>query len=191
MEPESDLIARVQAGDRGAIEEFVRRYEPLIRARFREQFAATPNRSMYSTSKFFDTVLRRVGSVLSVRGSVSRLGSPTTVLEKIIAAAASDYKRSMRIGRTRNQAPYYWDVKSLPPNSDTSPAALSALSANLDKTDIEILRMRMSGTQHRDVASAVGMSIAAVRMRWHRIMNKFRQLRQHEEENRTQPTRAE
>ncbi len=174
MENESELIAKVQAGDRDALVQFVRRYEPLIRARFREQFATTPNRTMFNTSDFFATVLRRIDSVLTVRGSVTRLGSPINILERIMIAAASDYKRTLRAGKGKQPPPHWWDVKSLPGNTNPPTAAIEAFAATLDKTDSEILKLRTGGAQHRVVANALGMSVAAVRMRWHRIMNKFR-----------------
>lgn len=175
MESESELIAKVQAGDREALAQFVKRYEPVIRARFREQFATTPNRTMFNTSAFFATVLRRIDSVLAVRGSVSRLGSPASILERIMVAAAADYKKALRANKGKQPMPHWWDVKSLPEGASPPTGSLDAFAATLDKTDSEILKMRSTGVQHRVVASALGMSVAAVRMRWHRIMNKIRE----------------
>ncbi len=176
MENEAELIAKVQSGDHEALVQFVRRYEPLIRSRFHEQFATTPTKTIFTTSDFFRTVLRRIDSVLSVRGSASRLASPINILERIMVAAATDYKKNLRSSKGKSPMPHWWDVKSLPPGAQPPTAELDAFAATLDQTDSKIFEMRKVGKPHRDVAEALGMSVAAVRMRWHRIMNKFREV---------------
>ncbi len=178
MDLEAQLIARVQSGDREALAQFVQRFEPLIRARFQEQFAAIPQHAIFDSSDFFATVMRRVDSMLANRASATSHVSPLDVLERIMIDAAADYARSLKSGKAAPHAPFSValpnEVGVGPRRLQPTAAQWQAIAASLDATDSEILRLRANGAEHRIVASALGMSVAAVRMRWHRIVSKFR-----------------
>jgi len=176
MELETRLIARVRSGDRDALAEFVRRYEPLIRARFREQFASD-SRGIFDTSDFFATVSRRADAVLGNGGAGGGMESPGELLGRIMRAAASDYARSLRAERLTNSENHPARSVSDPVLSEMDDE--KSVVARLDATDGQIFRLRALGAEHGIVGDTLGMTEGAVRMRWHRILGKLQRLARH------------
>ena len=184
MQPEEQLISRVWAGDREALAEFVGRHEALIRARFRERFAAG-ELSLYDSSDFFATVLRRFDGLLAFRagGVTHNADALHQTLDRIMRDAAADYSRSVLAQRPSPEsmaATVPVDAVGRGRSSATSGQERLgeilglAGAAGLEPTDCEILRLRADGSRHQAIAGALGMSVAAVRMRWHRIAAKLR-----------------
>lgn len=173
MELETLLVGRVRAGDREALAEFVRRYEPLIRARFREQFATSP-RGVFDTSDFFATVSRRADAVMGKGAAEGGNESPGELLGRIMRAAASDYARSLEAERRahRNRIPA--EIGSEP--TRTVDRDEKSVVSRLDATDGQIFRLRALGAEHGVVGQALGMTESAVRMRWSRILGRLQRL---------------
>jgi hypothetical protein len=180
MELESSLVTRIRSGDRDALAEFVRRHEPMIRARFHEQFALR-SRELFDTSDFFATVLRRVDALQVSNGPNSHGELPGEMLRRIMLDAAADYTRTLRAESTtvRGRRLYISPqgrVKMGELDSRDRSHEWDTVVANLGATDGQILRLRAEGAEHRIVANALGMSEPAVRMRWHRIVTKVRDI---------------
>jgi DNA-directed RNA polymerase specialized sigma24 family protein len=173
----SHLIARIRTGDRDALAEFVHGYEPLIRARFREQFASH-SRELFDTSDFFATVLRRVDA-LQAGGVTFATQPPAEMLRRIMLDAAADYSRALR--SPGHEASDHIAYPRTPhpvavPDTHDDTQMRDAVVARLGGVDGQIFRLRTEGAEHRIVASALGMSEAAVRMRWHRILTRIREM---------------
>lgn len=173
MELETLLVGRVRSGDREALAEFVRRYEPLIRARFREQFASS-SRGIFDSSDFFATVSRRADAVMGQGAPAGGTESPGEMLGRIMRAAASDYARSLQAERQAYRGRLPSRVGSEPAHAN-EPDERSVVSA-LDATDGQIFRLRALGAQHGVVGHTLGMTESAVRMRWSRILGRLQRL---------------
>ncbi|MGH7244415.1 MAG: RNA polymerase sigma factor [Phycisphaerales bacterium] len=177
MELEARLIARVRSGDRDALAEFVRRYEPLIRARFREQFAGS-SRGAFDTSDFFATVSRRADAALG-NGAECGKESPGELLGRIIRDAALDCARAWH-AEHRAQRAHRWRPPAAAglewtPADDDEQSVVS----RLDATDGQIFRLRALGAEHGVVGHTLGMTESAVRMRWHRIIGRLQRFVRH------------
>jgi len=110
------------------------------------------------------------------------------MLGRIMLAAASDYSRSQSaeapLPVRSNDRPRAERMTPIPHDQpehvwDLVPAGVP--QATLDATDNQIARLRAQGYEHRAVADALGMTVAAVRMRWHRICSRVRQVVRTEE----------
>lgn len=176
MELEARLIARVRSGDREALAEFVRRYEPLIRARFREQFASS-SRGIFDTSDFFATVFRRVDAVLGHGAPAGGTESPGEMLGRIMRGAAADYARSLQAERLAYRGRHESGVGIDRTHSQEQVGA--SVVSRLDATDGQIFRLRALGAEHAVVGETLGMTESAARMRWHRILGRLQRLARH------------
>ena len=170
MESSSELIAQVRRGQRESLAAFVARHEGLIRARFREQFASAPT-DLFDSSDFFVTILRRFDTAIG-SDQTSSADVLTQVLARIMSGAASDYLRVLQAEQRLGGAGWPRLVETTEARAGADLPSLSTL----DETDNQILRLRAQGSQHEVVADALGMSAAAVRMRWHRICTRLRKL---------------
>jgi len=173
MELETLLVGRVRSGDREALAEFVRRYEPLIRARFREQFASSPRR-LFDSSDFFATVSRRADAAMGKVAPAGHSESPGEMLGRIMRAAASDYARSLQAESLAYRGRVATGVGAEPTHAGEKDER--SIVSGLDAIDRQIFRLRAIGAQHGVVGNTLGMTESAVRMRWSRILGRLQRL---------------
>ena len=181
METDDRLISRVRSGDRQALALFVQHHEAMIRARFRDQFASRQAR-LFDSSDFFATVFRRIDGLFASfgRGKVQNTDSLTQTLERIMLEAMADFSRAAAADHAQGLS-FASPVADDRPDADpraaplTNALRLAGAAAGLEPTDCQILRLRADGSGHQAIACALGMSVAAVRMRWHRISSKLRE----------------
>jgi len=154
---------------RDELAEFVRRHEDLIRARFRSSLEDDPS-SLFDSSDFFATVLRRVDAVAGARWEETGRAAPASlILHRILLDAIAEYARSRAADRDlaalRESAPAF----SAEPTPDDSPSLPASVLEGLAPVDQQIARLRVNGLRHEAIGCALGLSTAATRMRWHRI----------------------
>jgi DNA-binding NarL/FixJ family response regulator len=157
-----DLIKRVRAGDREALALFVQRHESEIRARFRQHFELGAAR-LFDSSDFFATVLRRSDALAAEQRADADLEH---ALRRIMTQAIEEYARFQAEDEAVRRASSRMDAREAPSTTpgDEDQSWLGAL----DETDRHIVRLRAGGLPHKTIADLLGMSAAAVRMRWHR-----------------------
>src|SRR5262249_45269136 len=154
-------------------------------------FASSP-RGAFDTSDFFATVIRRVDAVLGHRvqdaGShgapgrgVGGMESPAGILGRIMRDAAADYARSVHAERRvgggggGGGVPARAGFGSVGELDEglVSGSVVRAVVSKLDATDGQIFRLRALGVEHGVVGDTLGMTEGAVRMRWHRIVDRL------------------
>lgn len=178
MRLDSELVSRVRGGDREALAQFILQHEHLIRARFRDGLASAGSR-LNDTSDFVATIARRFLGVFScsIASRLADADSLAHTLQRIMIEAAKDYTRTASAERQngRGGLAVQAEVKSREAAPiTTGPELLAETDASLAPVDRQILRLRAEGSQHRTIADALGMSVAAVRMRWSRITSKLK-----------------
>lgn len=159
---------------REALASFVQAHREQIKASFRARFAAGPVR-FYDSSDFFATVSRRA-DLLTCRLDAVACPDIRRMLRLIMLEALQDVahaalqerrlKRDLAAGRPRPE-----------PHADDRPGDRDAgllRRLNLSGDELHIARLRASGFEHATIASTLGISVAAVRMRWHRLLERLR-----------------
>lgn len=170
-----DLVARIRRGDREALVEFVRTHEPFIRARFRAHLESRAG-GFLDSSDFFSSVMRRADSALTTR-AVDTTGESLELrrlLQRIMVETIDDYARADAAeSRLRDGSEHAEPPPPTPKGAEVNVDA-DRLSKHLNELDRQILRLRSEGMKHSGIASATGLSVAAVRMRWTRIRSKIK-----------------
>ena len=166
---EQQLLNRAGTGDREAIADLVRHYEPLIRARFRASFEQ--QQSMFDSSDFFATMLRRVDEIASCGGVDGLSMDIKRTLHRIMLDAISDYARTLSHEHEAADRPLVQVTTQRIRDDD---ASVVAAVNHLDVTDRLIVRLRLNGLKHRAIAGALGLQTPAVRMRWIRLREELR-----------------
>ncbi len=172
-----ELLRRMRSGDREASGAFVVHFGELIRLRVRDKLSA-PLRRVVDSEDVLSTVARRLDELVydrRLRAETDReLWSLVMRITKNVvsenvrmkdrhqrAAAAA---REIGALRGENGAP---DAEAV----DVGRWALESLEDGVDRT---ILRGRLSGAAHREIAASLGATPASVRMRWGRIVRALR-----------------
>lgn len=163
-------------GDRQALAEFVREHEPLIRARFRAAIESG-SRGMFDSSDFFVSVARRADALM-LQNMGKMPDDPgdgpdiRAMLREVLLSAAEDYARAVddddRVAAGAETGALPGSMKSL----GTSSEAMTAALACADDVDRQIARLRAEGWKHGAIAPALGLSEPAIRMRWHRVVQR-------------------
>ena len=166
-------LARLVAnGDREAAAEFVRRNEGLIRARHRWRLRRQPER-LADTDDLLSTVTRRVDRVVAT-GRLLATG-PGRLFEFVNRVAE---RASLEIVR-RSRRSYRKHLQADAPAGRTSQVELEHSarslfeSAGLSERDQLIVRLRMNGTSHRQIASHVGITEGLARERYRLAVRKL------------------
>lgn len=159
--------------DREALASFIQAHRAQIKSRFRDRFAAGAMR-FYDSSDFLATVFRRADSL------TSRLDAVTArdirrLLREIMLEALTDCARTELQDRRLRQGLRASERGRAEPPTGVEPSEL--LDLGLSGEELQFARLHAGGLQHTKVATALGISAAAVRMRWHRIVQKLRDAR--------------
>lgn len=177
--PPSELIALIRSGDREAAAEILTRYRPLIRQRCRAQIGAALN-SVTDSEDLWSTVARRVDTAI-VRGATSFKTESAfwAFVSKLIRNAVIDRSRVLaRLNRVADDdAPFAailrerleHELDAL--DSGVLAAAIDAIESSRDR---EILTQWLCERTHGQIAESLGMTEAAVRVRWHEIRQRLR-----------------
>ncbi|MBK7403863.1 MAG: hypothetical protein IPJ41_04310 [Phycisphaerales bacterium] len=156
--------------DREALAHFIETHRSQIKTRFRERFAAGAMR-FYDSSDFLATVFRRADSF------TTRLDTVTArdirrLLREIMLEALSDCARTELQDRRLRQGLRRADPDRSGAREPDDRVDLPRLGLSND--EMELARLHAGGLQHSKVATILGLSAPAVRMRWHRLLEKLR-----------------
>lgn len=175
------LLGRMKTGDRQAVAEFVVRYGDLIRLRIRDKIGPRLRRVLDSED-VLSTVTRRLDGL--VRDGAIRAGTNAEFWSLISAIANHAVSENIRALKRECNTVEGWPEasdqpdKSVPVDDPTEEQrALADIVESLhDETDRRVLWMRLHDHPHETIASEIGASPAAVRMRWSRIRKALRQI---------------
>lgn len=180
--PPEDLLARMKGGDREAVAEFVLRYGDLIRLRIRDKLGPRLRRILDSED-VLSTVTRRLDHL--VRDRAIRAGSNAELWSLVAAIAnhaVAENARAARREQNTLESPARTDIEELRSEDAPSPGrdhdqTLAEIVGTLqDETDRRILWLRLHNHPHEQIASEIGSTPSAVRMRWSRIRTLLRRV---------------
>ena len=163
------------AVDREALASFVHAHRAQIKEAFRARFAAG-DLGFYDSSDFFATVLRRADHLTCRLDTASH--DIRRMLREIMLEALSDCARAARRERRfyrecrRSRLGRASQLSPAPRDPEHECEEVDRL--HLSAEEMELVRLRASGMQHTKVAVAFGVSAAAIRMRWVRLVGKAR-----------------
>ena len=161
---------------RWRVADFVHAHREDIKGSFRARISSL-DRSYYDSSDFFSTVQRRVDLIASFEG-VQDAGDVQRLLHDIMIEALTDHARAtLRDRRLRRELTRDAQLEAEP---FTPPALEPPEESRLGKLhfsaeELNLARLRASGMLHRQVAQALGVSTAAARTRWLRLVGKARE----------------
>jgi RNA polymerase sigma factor (sigma-70 family) len=182
LQPNDDeLLGRIRGGDRGAVAEFIRGHEPLIRRRFRHKLGAALRR-VVDSEDLVSTLSRRLDAYVAM----GRLTATTqeqlwALVLKIAENSVFDKLRDLQ----RSPVPDRVPVDEV--GRGTIPGRYGELAGELrtGRTVEDILRLIpeadrpiaigwLRDLDFKTIAHQLGTSPEAVRQRWHRIKLELR-----------------
>ncbi len=162
-------------GTREEMAAFLFANKDLIKRRFRTQLENEPG-SLYGSSDFFASMLRRMDGRLA-SGAIDT--DVATFLQGLYLETLLDYARAHRSDRTRSsgaqslaQDEQILVVEQAPPSDEDR--GEYTFTSGLSEQDEQLVRLRAAGQSHQAIASALGLSPAAVRQRWSRLLRTER-----------------
>jgi DNA-directed RNA polymerase specialized sigma24 family protein len=178
----SELIKRINLGDRDALGEFVLRYAPLIRRRVGGKLGARMRRVMDSAD-IVSTVLRRLdlyASGYSIRAH-SEAELWTLIMRVVDAAVLQKVRLLSRLKRADVDDVPLADLMHTVLSREASPEVSDGVSllerafAVLEQADDQkILWFWLSGMELRMIACVTGRSPESTRKRWESIRKRLR-----------------
>ncbi|MDQ7014690.1 MAG: hypothetical protein Q9O74_12475 [Planctomycetota bacterium] len=157
---------------RQRVADFIHAHRDLIKEGFRTRITSG-DRGFYDSSDFFSTVQRRADRLASLGDDESSRDILRT-LHEIMLEALSDHAREMVRDRAVRESlaedATRADQAAFQPQIPDGEPGLKAL--HLSAEELDLARLRAGGLLHRQVAAALGVSAAAVRMRWQRLVGK-------------------
>lgn len=163
--------------EREALALFIHTYRAQIKEAFRARFAAG-GLGYYDSSDFFATVLRRADQLSAALGALAS-HDVRRMLREIVLEALSDCARSAvherRLERDLRVPKRAWTERLTDAGPGTGAPQREDLDRlHLSRDEMDLARLRAGGMQHAKVALSLGVSPAAIRMRWVRLVDKAR-----------------
>jgi len=171
QEPAHELLQ----DQRQRVADFIHAHRDLIKEGFRARITSGDrgDRGFYDSSDFFSTVQRRADRLASLGDDESSRDILRT-LHEIMLEALSDHAREMVRDRAVRESlaedATRADQTAFQTHAPDGAPGLKALHLNAEEFDLA--KLRAGGLLHRQVAAALGVSAAVVRMRWQRLVGK-------------------
>lgn len=173
---DDQLVAAVARGDREAAAEFVRRNRNVLASRYRWRLRNQPTR-IADTDDFLSTLARRVDRyVAEHRILASGAGRLFALIDKVADRASLELvRRSTRVHarEARGARPDWESVRSDEEDERGFHQLIS--DACLDDDARDILRYRLAGLTHDQIAGLIGITPKAVQKRFERTISKLRE----------------
>lgn len=174
MLTDEQLVARVAAGDRDAAAEFLDRNRRLIAARYRWKLRQQPSR-LADTDDFLSTLARRLDRFVAERTVLaSGAGRLLSLIDRIAQRASSELVRRARRVHRREAAGARAEVVLPPERVDERELCALVSREALDEGAGELVRLRLNGFSHEQIARHLGITAPAVRQRWGRVLAQLR-----------------
>lgn len=171
--PAEVLLDRMRRGDREAAAEFMVRYAPLIRRRFRS--LARSARPLLDSEDVFSTIARRLDELVlsgslkaaSVQELWALIGRVTVnrAIDQTRAAAREREAAALVAAGVRRAA----DAAEEAEHAESCVVLSSHCATRLLPGDRELVRLRVASRPYSQIARALGMAVPAARKRWERI----------------------
>jgi RNA polymerase sigma-70 factor, ECF subfamily len=177
------LLMRMRAGDRAAAAEFLDRYGTRIRRRIRGKLGPAMRR-LFDSQEIMSTLGRRLDAFVRTH-QLSASSEPQlwslvfTIADHALAEKARVFQALQRVegedsvfaqrvlGRLREAEERYPDGPEIEIDR-----VLRSLD---DPEDRQVLSLWLLGSQQRQIAEAMGLSLQAVRWRWERVRGRVRE----------------
>lgn len=183
-ESTAELVRRIRCGDRAAAGLFVRRYEDLIRARYRRRLSPALRR-LADSSDLVSTVARRLDAMLA-RGGVEIADERQLwgLVHGLANRAVADKARLLARLRAAEEWEADWsrgflaraEAHTLAGADGFEVSVNQALDALGSDVDRQVLAMWLNGSSHEQIAAHLGVRGQAVRQRWRRIREQLRKV---------------
>lgn len=178
------LLLHIRSGGREAAAEFLRRYEPLIRRRYRHRLGSAMRRLvdsqelMSTISRRFDMFVRS-GSVTAASeaelwGLVFKIGNnaladKARIMKRLANVEGPESEVASLCRRRLSEAEH----KGADGVEDELHRILSSLT---DPMDRELLAQWLGGVELTQMARELGVSPEVVRKRWQRVRQRLREV---------------
>jgi len=185
-----ELLRRIGSGDREAAAEFVQRYAPVIRQRFRARLSPSLRRLMDS-GDLVSTVGRRLDQLVATGGvNVENEHQLWALVNHLAKAAIADKARVLARLRRVESPDSDWARSFLgrasSPRDDGTDRFDETLDHAMDvlETDVDrrVLALWLGGWSHLQISAQLRITPNAARQHWHRVRSRLAEaLSQHGE----------
>lgn len=177
------LLARIRAGDRNAAAQFVLRFGPVLRQRFRNRLGDGLRRLMDSADLVSSVARRLDAAVADHRAWFESEAELWAFLHKLATAVIADKARVLARLRRAEAEEQRWarpmlselqssDDRSSDPFDRTVDRALRSLQNDGER---RVLSLWLMGMSHGQIAVETDSSAGTVRQQWHRIRGRLAQ----------------
>lgn len=183
-EPSAEaLVTRIAVGDRFAAAEFVRRYSPVIRQRYRVRLSPALRRLADSTD-LASTVARRLDALVANGGlEVANQRQLWALIHRLADTAVADKARALARLRRVEGEDAEWSRAFLS-RVDEGPDLTERFDGLLDRLldglpeerDRQVLGLWLAGWSHAQIGVELGMNANAVRQLWSRLRERVKSL---------------
>lgn len=179
IDPTSELLARIRAGDRDAAAEFMKRFGPILRQRFRARMSHGLRRLM-DTGDLLSTVTRRLDqAVAEHRASFVEAGALVAFVYAVANNVIADKARV--IGRLRTaeaeDGPIATSmlnrVERLNSENGVDDMIEFVFSSLTREDDRRMLALWLSGMNLATIALELGIQHDAARARWGQLRHRM------------------
>ncbi|MCA9185202.1 MAG: sigma-70 family RNA polymerase sigma factor [Planctomycetales bacterium] len=179
-----DFLQRIRIGDARAAEEFVRRYEPLIRREVRLRWEDERLSRLFDSQDVTQSVLasfflRATAGQYDLQSPEQLAGLLLTMARNKMASRARHSHRQCRDSRRQVSTDHAVHIIS---EKDDNPAELVAgqeliaeFRARLTAEESQLSQMRQEGRTWTEIAEALGGSAEARRMQLNRAVDRIAQ----------------
>jgi RNA polymerase sigma factor (sigma-70 family) len=184
IEPFADLLARARQGDRAALAELARQYEPEVRIMARVLLGPAL-RPFLDSLDLVQSVHRSL--MVGLRNEKFELASPDRLVVLAVAMVRRKIGRLWRHHQRQKRLAGGGPDSSLPdalnslstPDGDPARAvqvrdAIQHLCAHLDDGERQIMELRLQGHTTAEVARALGQDADVLRVRLSRLRQRLR-----------------
>ena len=181
--PFAELLARVRAGDAGAAEELIRRYEPVIRVTVRARLTDSRLRRVMDTMDICQSVMlsffvRAASGQYDLDTPEQLLRLLTTMARNKLLNQARQHQAARRDNRLVTDDISNHDVPEPAPGPSQQVEAkemLQEVHRRLDPDELRLVELRNQGHDWATIAATVGGNAAALRQKLHRALARLSQ----------------
>jgi len=175
---DAELLTRMKHGDRAALNEFLNRYESIIRARYRRKLGRVLRR-VFDSEDLLATVRRRLDRYVAA-GTLRADHEPQlwaligTIADHAVSAQVRLLKRSAPPDATRRELVDLIYRSCRHDERLERKETVQSVLSELGRTEREIVVGSLRGVPQAEIGAELGLTEAAVRQRLYRVREGIR-----------------